>query len=109
MNSPRIAPQWTNTAATGPNSHHGGSHVPPAEPLLHQEHLSKTISGWPTTPKPIRTPVYIKILNGIFDVLLLACSVAFLAFALIVSIHDQASTVDKPRLTKTLLDATKYV
>jgi hypothetical protein len=109
MNDSRITPQWTNTAATEPTSNHVDNHFPPAEPLLHQEHLSKTLPGWPTTPKPIRTPVYIKLLNGVFDILLLTCSAAFLAFALIVNIHDQASTADNARLTKTLLDATKYV
>jgi hypothetical protein len=48
-------------------------------------------------------------LNSIFDVLLLACSVAFLAFALVVNRHDQDSTAEHPRLSKTLVNATKYV
>jgi hypothetical protein len=109
MNDSQITPQWTNTAVTEPNSNHMDNHVPPAEPLSHQEHLSKTLPGWPTTLKPIRTLVYIKLLNGFFDILLLTCSAAFLAYALIVNIHDQAATADYPRLTKTLLDATKYV
>jgi nitric oxide reductase large subunit len=76
---------------------------------LHQEKTSKIIAGWPSSPKSTVTPTYVKVLNGVFDVILLACSVAFLAFVVVVNVHDQDSTADHPRLTTTLLRATKYV
>jgi hypothetical protein len=47
--------------------------------------------------------------NGIFDLLLFACAIAFLAFAVIVSLYDRASTLEHPRTTSMLLNATKYV
>jgi hypothetical protein len=81
----------------------------PAESLLHREKQSKMLPGWPSSPKPIKTPIYIKVLNTMFDVLLFTCSVAFLVFALLVNVHDQDSTAENPRLTTTLLNATKYV
>jgi hypothetical protein len=60
-----------------------------AESLLHREKPPKTLLGWPSSPKPIKTPIYIKVLNILFDVLLLTCSVAFLIFALVVEVHHQ--------------------
>jgi hypothetical protein len=81
----------------------------PAESVLHREKSTRTLVGWPSSPKPIKTPIYISVLNGLFDILLLACSIAFLAFALIVNIHDQHPTAENPRLTTALLNATKYV
>jgi hypothetical protein len=81
----------------------------PAESLLHREKPPKTLLGWPSSPKPIMTPIYIKVLNTMFDVLLFTCSVAFLVFALVVVIHDQDSTAEYPRLAATLLNTTKYV
>jgi hypothetical protein len=63
-------------------------HDMPAESLLTREKPLKTLLGWPSAPKPVQTPFYINVLNGIFDVFLLTCSVAFLAFTLVVSIHD---------------------
>lgn len=76
---------------------------------LHREKTSRMIAGWPSSPKPIATPIYVKVLNGFFDVLLSACSIAFLAFAIAVNIHDQDPVAGYPRLTTTLLSATKYV
>jgi hypothetical protein len=76
---------------------------------LHREKTSRMIAGWPYPPKPITTPIYVKFLNGVFDVLLFACSIAFLAFAIAVNIHDQDPVAGYPRLTTTLLRATKYV
>jgi hypothetical protein len=81
----------------------------PVETLVFRDKSPKTLFGWPSSPKPIRTPIYIKILSRVFDFLLLAGSTAFLSFALIVSIHDQDSTAENPRLTKGLLNATQYV
>lgn len=81
---------------------------PPAGFPLHREKPSIP-PDWPSSPKPITTPIYVKTLNGSFDVLLLACSAAFLAFAIVVNLHDRVPTADYPRLTTTLLRATKYV
>ncbi|KAI0570113.1 hypothetical protein Alg130_11351 [Pyrenophora tritici-repentis] len=80
----------------------------PAESLLHREKLPKTLPGWPSSPEPIKAPIYIKVLHTIFDILLFTCSVSFLVFALVVNVHDQDSTAENPRLTTTLLNATKY-
>jgi hypothetical protein len=93
----------------GSKSQGTGYHGTPAESLLHRETPSKQLPRWPSSPKPITTPAYIKALYVIFDVLLLSCSAAFLAFAVIVSLHDQDSTTEYPRLTRALLNATKYV
>lgn len=81
----------------------------PALPPLDYEKAETTPPGWPTSPKRIKTPIYVNVLNSFFDVLLLACSTAFLVFALVVCFHDQAPTAQYPRLTQTLLNATKYV
>jgi hypothetical protein len=80
-----------------------------AESLLHRENPPKTLLGWPSSPKPITTPIYIKILNILLDILLLTCSIAFLVFALVVDVHHQDPTAEYPRLTTTLLNATKSV
>jgi hypothetical protein len=80
-----------------------------AQPLLDSEKAANTPPGWPTSPNRTKTSVYVNFMNGAFDALLLACSVAFLVFALIVNNHDQAPTAQYPRLTKTLVNATKYV
>lgn len=95
--------------ATDPTSNTSSHRNTPAEPLLYQEKPSKTLPGWPTEPKPIKIPFYLQVLNGVFDVLLLTCSIAFLTFALVVSVYDQASTTEYPRLTTALVNATKYV
>jgi hypothetical protein len=73
----------------------------PAKSDAHREKNLETLTGWPSLPKSIKTPVYIRMFNGIFDILLLACSAAFFAFALIVMIHNHDSTAEYPRLTKT--------
>lgn len=80
----------------------------PAGFSLHGEKPT-ILPGWPSSPKPIHTPIYVKALNGVFDVLLLACSAAFLAFAIVVNLHDRVPTAEHPRLTTALLRATKYV
>jgi hypothetical protein len=96
---------------TVPNSSLKPTYQPatPAESLLHREKSTRTLVGWPSSPSPIKTPIYIIVLNGLFDILLLACSIAFLAFALVVNIHDQHPTAENQRLTTALLNATKYV
>jgi hypothetical protein len=104
------AQQLPNSLSTaGSKSQGTGYDGTLVELLLHREKPSKQLLRWPSSPKPITTPAYIKVLYVIFDVLLLSFSAAFLAFAVIVSVHDQDSTAEYPRLTRTLLNATKYV
>ena len=76
-------------------------------PLL--EDLEVTPKGWPTAPKVIRPSWWVIVCESTFDLLLLSCGVAFLAFAATVSHYDQASTLENPRTTRLLLSATKYV
>ena len=83
-----------------------GNNDAPAQPLLPSKNIAETPSGWPTSPKRIKTSNFINFLNGVFDILLLACSIAFLTFALVVNRFDQASTVENPRTTRMLLNAT---
>lgn len=80
-----------------------------AAPLLNAEKLLSAPQGWPTSPKRIRSPWWIIVWNGMFDLTLFTCAVAFLAFAGIVSHYDQASTAENPRTVAMLLNATKYV
>ncbi|KAH6625531.1 hypothetical protein C7974DRAFT_396230 [Boeremia exigua] len=80
----------------------------PTTSSLQGEKSSRTIPGWPSSPKPINTPIYVQVLNAIFDIILLAGSTAFFAFAIVVGVHDQVPTADYPRLTTTLIGATKY-
>jgi hypothetical protein len=67
------------------------------------------LEGWPTSPNRVHSSLWMTIWDGIFDLLLFACAVAFLAFAAIVSLHDEAPTLDNPRTTSMLLNAIKYV
>ena len=80
-----------------------------AAPLLATEKHTTAIQGWPTAPRRIQSPWWIIVWNVLFDLILFACAVAFLAFAGIVSHYDQASTAENPRTTAMLLNATRYV
>ena len=80
-----------------------------AAPLLDAEKVAMPLKGWPASPKTVRSSLWMFVWNGIFDLLLFTCAVAFLAFASIVSQYDQASTVENPRTTGMLINATKYV
>jgi hypothetical protein len=80
-----------------------------AAPLLATNKNTTAIQSWPTAPRRIRSPWWIIVWNVVFDLLLFACAVAFLAFAGIVSHYDQASTAENPRTTAMLLNATRYV
>lgn len=82
---------------------------PPLSPLLAIEKAARVLKDWPTSPKVIRSSIWIAVSNGIFDLLLFGCAVSFLVFASFVSHYDQASTVANPRTTNMLLNATKYV
>ncbi|KAF2123504.1 hypothetical protein P153DRAFT_413440, partial [Dothidotthia symphoricarpi CBS 119687] len=97
----------TDSTVAGIRLQRTSHNQPPAGFLLHREKPS-TLPDWPSSPKPINTPIYVKALNGLFDVLLFACSAAFLAFAIVVKLHDRVPTAEYPRLTTTLLRATKY-
>jgi len=99
----------TGSTVAGNTAQHPSYNDAPAASPLHEEKSSGMITGWPSSPKPIKTPIYVKVLNGLFDVLLLAGSAAFLAFAIIVDVHDQVPTADHPGLTTTLIRVTKYV
>jgi hypothetical protein len=80
-----------------------------AVPLLDIEKAIPTIRDWPTSPKAVQHSPWLVRSNLLFDILLFACAVAFLAFALIVAHYDKASTANNPRATTMLLNATKYV
>lgn len=81
---------------------------PVNEPLLH---TTKTPIpwGWPTSPKPIKTFIGAAIWNTIVDVILFACSVAFLAFGFIVNSYDGTSIKKQPQTADRLLYATGWV
>ncbi|KAJ8115281.1 hypothetical protein OPT61_g3031 [Boeremia exigua] len=78
-------------------------------PLLDAESAAAKSQCWPTSPRRIQSSWGAIILNGVFDVLLFSCAIAFLTFAAVVSHHDQVPTADYPRTTAMLLNATKYV
>ncbi|CAO2651856.1 Nn.00g001390.m01.CDS01 [Neocucurbitaria sp. VM-36] len=81
----------------------------PAQPLLPSKKIAETPSGWPTSPKRIKSSVFINVPNDVFDILLLALSVVFLASVLVVNRYDQNATVESSRITRMLLDVTNYV
>ncbi|KAF5854573.1 hypothetical protein GGP41_007339 [Bipolaris sorokiniana] len=87
-----------STAVGNAAQHTRDNNVPDASPLGQEKSL-RMMPGWPLSPKSINTPIYVKVLNGIFDILLLACSATFLAFAIVIDVHDQVPTADYPRLT----------
>lgn len=68
-----------------------------------------TLKGWPNSPKAIKSSWWMVLWDGIFDLLLFACAVAFLFFAVAVSRYDQVATAENPKTTELLLNATKYV
>jgi hypothetical protein len=65
--------------------------------------------AWPNSPKAIRSPLWMILWDVLFDLALFSCAVAFLAFAVVVNLYDQASTRENARTTNMLLDAIKYV
>lgn len=81
-----------------------------AAPLLDDHKATSALErAWPKSPKAIRPSPWEGAWNFALDFLLLASAVAFLAFAAIVSHYDKVSTADIPKMTRMLLDATKYV
>ncbi|PVH99918.1 hypothetical protein DM02DRAFT_710166 [Periconia macrospinosa] len=63
--------------------------------------------GWPTTPKAVRSRWLSIISDTVADLTLLACSVLFFAFPLIVHHYDQADIRNHPYVTKVLTRATQ--
>lgn len=80
-------------------------------PLIHTDKIDAAPAppGWPTTPRRVELSWLAILSNGLLDVMLLACSMAFLAFALVVNTYDQEATGDCPKTKSMLEDATKYV
>ena len=64
---------------------------------------------WPTSPKRIRTSVYLVTWNLLVDVVLLAFSTVFLIFALAVNDYNGAPTRDHLSALKRMQNAAKYV
>lgn len=80
-----------------------------ALPLLRHEKAFSTVPGWPTAPKRIRKAPYLVVWNSFYDLILITCACAFLAFAAIVGYYDQTPTADHPLARGRLQDATNYV
>jgi hypothetical protein len=123
----RNAPQSSETTAASSLKHEHNLKVPPSTPSKNKQHTStrtdataaplldndKPISAlerdWPKSPKAIRHSLWVGAWNFALDILLLACAVAFLAFAAIVSHYDKVPIDENPQMTRTLLNASKYV
>jgi hypothetical protein len=78
-------------------------------PLLDADDATLVPEGWPTSPSRIKRPLYAIILDGAFDIALLAFSACFLVFSLVVMFYDGRSTSKSPTATSVLTRATKYV
>jgi hypothetical protein len=84
--------------------------TPASAPLLDGDYKSLTsIKGWPIKPGQIKHGKAMYVSKLLLDFTLLACAIAFLAFALMVCRYDQASTSQHPQATAMLESATKYV
>ena len=65
--------------------------------------------GWPMLPRRVKTSLHTRLTEFVVDMVLLACSVAFLAFAMTVIKYDQAPVHSHSTLAQTLESAAKYV
>jgi len=65
--------------------------------------------GWPISPRVLKVSIYTILWSLLVDFVLLACSVAFFAFACIVKSYDGLPTQDSPHAKERLLSASKYV
>ena len=65
--------------------------------------------GWPALPRRVETSFYKRLTDIAVDLVLFACSVAFLAFALAVIKYDKTPIDSDNRPAQTLLSAAKYV
>lgn len=77
-----------------------------AEPLLA---YNDGLIGWPTLPQRVKRSPASLILDIALDIALTVAALMFFIFALTVFYHDQAETASYPRLTRTLISATRYV
>ncbi len=80
-------------------------------PLLDTSKVTPLLKDWPSSPSVIKKARIMTVRDGVFDFTLFVFAVAFLAFAISVvyMYYDQTSTVASPKVTNTLLNATKYV
>ena len=78
-------------------------------PLLEAAKTANVPQGWPTSPQTIKVSPSNKVAALIFDIVLLASSIAFLAFAILVCQYDQAPTTENPIATRNILSAATYV
>jgi hypothetical protein len=78
-------------------------------PLLDKTVLVNVPQHWPTSPRRIKTSVYVGVWNLLVDVVLLAFSTVFLIFALVVNDYNGRPTQDHPLALKRLQNAAKYV
>ncbi|KAF1841526.1 uncharacterized protein K460DRAFT_408986 [Cucurbitaria berberidis CBS 394.84] len=83
-----------------------------ATPVLQHMKLG-TPQNWPTIPEAVESSLFTKIADATFDIFLVACSAAFLVFALLVAHYDGSTTYDmetgeQMRVATMLLNAAKY-
>lgn len=76
--------------------------------LTHSHVLEKTDS-YPAVARPVRHSKVSRLCEMLVDLALMACCLAFLAFALIVRAYDGARVDDHRELADALLTATTYV
>ena len=65
-------------------------------------------SGWPVGPQPLHNSLADTIFDFIYDVTIVALSLVFLVFGLLVKQYDGASVDQHKGLTRGLIEATKY-
>jgi len=78
-------------------------------PLLDKAVLMDVPQHWPTSPKRIKTSLYVGTWNLLVDLVLLSFSTVFLIFALVVNDYNGRPTQDHPLALKRLQNAAKYV
>ena len=81
-----------------------------AAPLLHKDdNVQHVPQGWPTSSSAVKVSTYNTVWSILVDLLLLALSISFFAFALVVNAYDGSPTQDSLRAKNRLLSASKYV
>jgi hypothetical protein len=86
-----------------------GNQEPTSVPLLHDVTQCSAPKGWPTLPCRVERPWYATLWSLAVDITLLACSITFLVFALIVRYYNEASIAEHRTATDRLVSASKYV
>ena len=79
----------------------------PNAPLL--EKHPEMSQGWPTSPQPVKGSFLMTIRNILVDILLLALSLAFLAFALFVVWYNDKPTSHHPQAAERIQQASIWV